>query len=167
MNDGFRPDRTDLLILDALQDSLPLVVRPFAAIAGRLGITESELLQRLVRLQAAGILRSVSPVLESRRLGLAAATLIALAVPEERVQEVARIVSSYPEVSHNYRRDHPYSIWFTLAAPTEERIAEVLAEILRRTGIGEEEMLDLPTVHAYKIDVRFSCCPEEGACGPD
>jgi len=167
MNDGFRPDRTDLLILDALQDSLPLVVRPFAAIAGRLGITESELLQRLVRLQAAGILRSVSPVLESRRLGLAAATLIALAVPEERVQEVARIVSSYPEVSHNYRRDHPYSIWFTLAAPTEERIAEVLHEILRRTGIGEEEMLDLPTVHAYKIDVRFSCCPEEGDCGSD
>jgi siroheme decarboxylase len=158
-------NRTDLAVLDALQDELPLVPRPWAAVAERLGITESELLERVRRLQEAGILRNVSPVLESRRFGLSAATLVALRVPEERVAEVAAIVSSYPEVSHNYRRDHPYAIWFTLAARTEERLSEVLSEILARAGIPEEDALDLPTVQPYKIDVRFSVL--EDSCGPD
>lgn len=131
-------------------------------IADRLGISEPELLNRMERLQAAGILRGVTPVLESRRLGITTATLIALRVPESRIPEVARIINLYPEVSHNYRRDHDYSIWFTLAAATEERIGEVLDEILNKTGISEADMLNLPTRAQYKIDVRFSCCPDYG-----
>jgi DNA-binding Lrp family transcriptional regulator len=99
-----------------------------------------------------------------------AATLVALRVPKSRVSGIARIISSYPEVSHNYRRDHAYSIWFTLAAPTAGRIGEVLAEILGRTGISPEDVLNLPTLQKYKIDVRFSCCPDNGEAenhGPD
>ena len=164
------PGRSDLILLDVLQDDFPLVPRPWAAIADRLGITEDDVLERLGRLQETGIIRGVSPVLESRRLGLMAATLVALRVPESRVRGIARIISSYPEVSHNYRRDHAYSIWFTLAAPTDERIAEVLAEILGRTGISPEDVLNLPTLQKYKIDVRFSCCPDNGEVesrGPD
>jgi radical SAM protein with 4Fe4S-binding SPASM domain len=160
-------DRTDLTILDALQDDLPLVPRPWADIAARLGLAEDEVLSRMQRLAAAGILRNVSPVFESRRFGLAAATLVALRVPEGRVREVAGIISTYPEVSHNFRRDHAYSLWFTLAAPTEGRLSAVLADILARTGIPEEDALDLPTVRAYKIDVRFPLSGEEGSRGSD
>lgn len=156
----------DLALLDALQDGLPLVPRPWAGIAASLGIPEADLLERVQRLQAAGVLRSVSPVLDSGRFGLTAATLIALRVPEDRVREVAAIVSACPEVSHNFRRDHPYSLWFTLAAPTEERLHAVLAEILERTGIPEEDALNLPTVRAHKIDVRFPLLQED-AHGPD
>lgn len=122
------------------------------------------------RLVEAGILRGVSPVLECRRLGITAATLVALRVPESRIHEVARIINGYPEVSHNYRRDHDYAIWFTLAAATEERISEVLNEILKRTGIPETDMLNLPTLQHFKIDVRFSCClydKETGTHGSD
>jgi DNA-binding Lrp family transcriptional regulator len=158
------------MLLDVLQDDLPLVPRPWAAIADRLGSTEDDVLERLGRLQETGVIRGVSPVLESRRLGLMAATLVALRVPKSRVSGIARIISSYPEVSHNYRRDHAYSIWFTLAAPTAGRIGEVLAEILGRTGISPEDVLNLPTLQKYKIDVRFSCCPDNGEAenhGPD
>ncbi|MDD4568177.1 MAG: radical SAM protein [Methanoculleus chikugoensis] len=158
-------DRTDLAILDALQDDLPLVPRPWADIAARLELAEDEVLSRMQRLAAAGILRNVSPGFESRRFGLAAATLVALRVPEGRVREVAEVVSTYPEVSHNFRRDHPYNLWFTLAAPTEGRLSAVLADILARTGIPEEDGLDLPTVRAYKIDVRFPLSGEEGFRG--
>jgi DNA-binding Lrp family transcriptional regulator len=159
-------DRTDLALLDALQDDLPLVSRPWAEIAARVGVAEDEVVARMQRLEASGILRNVSPVFESRRFGLAAATLVALRVPEGRVREVAGIINTYPEVSHNFRRDHPYSLWFTLAAPTEERLSTVLADILSRTGIPEEDTLDLPTVRAYKIDVRFPLS-EEGSDGSD
>ena len=157
-------DRTDLELLDVLQDDIPLIPRPWKAVADRLGIPEPEVLRRLGRLQAAGILRGISPVLESRRLGINAGTLVALRVPGPRVAEVAGIINGYPEVSHNYRRGHEYAVWFTLAAATDQRIGQVLDEILRRTGIPEKDMLNLPTLQHYKIDVRFSCCPEEDGC---
>jgi DNA-binding Lrp family transcriptional regulator len=126
-----------------------------------LGISEAEVIKRMGHLKDAGILRGVSPVLESRRLGITATTLVALHVPESRIPEVARIINGYPEVSHNYQRDHAYSVWFTLAAATETRIGEVLDEILKRTSIPETDMLNLPTRQRYKIDVKFSCCPDE------
>jgi len=166
----FVPDRTDLVLLTALQDDLPLVPRPWRVLADRIGITEDEILRRMKTLREGGIIRGISPVLESRHLGLQAATLVALRVPEDRIDEVAAIISSYPEVSHNFRRDHSYSLWFTLAAKDREGIRKVLAEILDRTGISATDTLDLPTVSKMKIDVRFSFVPapsREGTDGSD
>jgi len=156
MKNPVLPEITDLHILDALQDDVPLVSRPFAAIARRLGIPEQVLLERLRRLQDEGIVRGISPILESRHMGLFAATLIALHVPEDRVHEIAAIISSYPEVSHNFRRDHYYALWFTLSGKNEEAIQSVLAEILQRTGIPDTDALNLPTVKKLKVDVHFS-----------
>lgn len=153
------PDQTDLAILNALQDDLPLVSRPWKAIAYRLGITETRILDRMKRLEDAGIIRGISPVLESSHLGLLAATLIALHVPEARVDEVAAVINRYPEVSHNFKRDHYYSLWFTIAAKNEDGIRKVMDEILERTGIPSSAALDLPTVKQVKIDVRFSFSP--------
>ena len=150
------PDRIDMNILDALQDDIPLVARPYAETAVRLGITETDFLERLKRLLEAGIIRGISPVLESRQMGLPAATLVALHVPEEKVRETADIISSYPEISHNFQRDHYYSIWFTLSARNGKRVGQLLDEILERTGISREDVLDLPTIKKLKIDVRFS-----------
>jgi siroheme decarboxylase len=155
------PDLTDLAILNALQDDLPLVSRPWNMIAERLGITETEILGRMQRLEEAGIIRGISPVLESRPLGLHAATLVALHVPEERVDEIAAIISSYPEVSHNFKRDHYYSLWFTIAAQNREKVQRVLHEILDRSGISASDALDLPTIKKIKIDVRFSFLPAQ------
>ena len=160
------PDQTDLAILNALQDDLPLVSRPWNTIAGRLGLQETEILGRMQRLEEAGIIRGISPVLESRHLGLHAATLVALRVPEERVDEIASIISSYPEVSHNFQRDHYYSLWFTIAAQDGEGIQRVLHEILDRAGTPQSDALDLPTVKKIKIDVRFSFLPAQSGEGP-
>ena len=93
MSTPSQTDHTDLAILNALQDDLPLVTRPWKAIADRLGITETEILGRMKKLEKAGIIRGISPVLESRSLGLHAATLVALNVPEERVDEIAALIS--------------------------------------------------------------------------
>jgi len=157
----FVPDQTDLAILNALQDDLPLVSRPWNAIADRVGISEAEILSRMKRLEEAGIIRGISPVLESRHLGLHAATLVALHVPEDRIQDIAAIIGSCPEVSHNFQRDHYYSLWFTIAAKNGDGIRKVLDEILKRTGIPDSDVLDLPTVNKIKIDVRFAFLPAQ------
>jgi DNA-binding Lrp family transcriptional regulator len=162
MMDPALPDATDLHILDALQDDIPLVPRPFAAIAQKLGISEQFLLDRLKRLHEKGIVRGISPVLESRHMGFSAATLIALHVPGERVHEIAAIINSYPEVSHNFRRDHYYALWFTLSGKNEEDMQRILTEILSRAGIADDDVLNLPTVRKLKVDVRFSFLNDEG-----
>lgn len=148
-------DRADLVLLDALQDDLPLTSRPWLAIAERLGMTEDEVIRRLEHLSAAKIIRGISPILESRPLGLQAGTLIALRVPEEKINEVAAIVSRCPAVSHNFRRDHEYALWFTVSARDREAAAGIVAGILRETGLAPSDCLDLPTTRKVKIDVRF------------
>ena len=150
------PDLVDLMILDALQDNFPLVARPYAEIASRLGLTETGLLERVKHLHEAGIIRGISPILESRNIGLPAATLIAFHVPEETIPGTADIINSYPEVSHNFQREHYYNLWFTLCAKNNEQIEHLLADILKRTGIPRDNVLNLPTVKQHKIDVRFS-----------
>jgi len=161
MSGRLLPDQTDLAILTALQEDLPLVSRPWEAIAERLGITETEIISRMKMLKDTGIIRDISPVLESHPLGLHAATLVALHVPEERIDEIAAIISSYAEVSHNFQRDHYYSLWFTIAAQNGEGIHNVLDEILQQTGIPESDVLNLPTIKKIKIDVRFSFLPAQ------
>jgi DNA-binding Lrp family transcriptional regulator len=150
------PDPLDIRILDALQKEIPLVPRPWEEIAARLGIPEMVLLERLQRLCDAGIIRGISPIIESRPMGLCAATLVALPVPQDRIAKVAAIISRYPEVSHNFRRDHHYSLWFTLAAKDNAGIRQTLKKILSETGIPENTILNLPTMRKIKINVQFS-----------
>jgi siroheme decarboxylase len=155
-NPGGPLDPADLTLLDALQDDIPLVSRPFAVIAARLNMQEEEVLQRIRGLQDRGIVRGLSPVIESLHAGLPATTLVALIVPDDRIPVVARLINAYPEVSHNYRRDHRYSLWFTIAGKDERRIREIIQEIRERAGLSDEDILELPTVRRFKIDVRFS-----------
>jgi AdoMet-dependent heme synthase len=163
-------DQTDLALLDALQDDIPFVSRPYDVIAGRLNIPAEDVITRIGRLQEQGIIRGLSPVLESREVGLSATTLVAVRVPEDKIATVARLINAYPEVSHNYRRDNPYSLWFTIAGKDERRIREILDGIRQEAGLGEQDVLELPTVRRFKIDVRFmfpGIPVKEGSNGSD
>jgi len=159
MNDNTATDTLDLNILDELQQDIPFVARPFAAIASRLNIPEPLLLERLKYLYEKGVIRGISPIIESRALGITAATLVALPVPAERIHGVAELINQYPEVSHNFQRDHQYSLWFTLSAENEGALEKILTGILTRTGFSRDDCLDLPTVKKIKIDVRFPLAP--------
>ena len=89
-------------------------------------------------------------MLATNRAG--ASTLAAMAVPASRLDEVAELVSRFPEVNHNYERDHELNLWYVLVAPTRGRIEVVLAEIAAATGL---EVLELPMEMAYHIDLGF------------
>lgn len=137
-------------LLNDFQRDFPLVKRPYAKIARRLGVTEAEVLDTLRLLRAEGSLSRVGPVFAPHRLG--ASTLAALAVPEERLEEVAALVSEYPEVNHNYEREHRFNLWFVATAASPERLRAVLGQIEERTGLA---VLDLPLLQEYHIDLGF------------
>ncbi|MCY1400760.1 AsnC-like ligand binding domain protein [compost metagenome] len=137
-------------LLDRFQKGLPICAEPYRMIAEALGCEEQEVLQRLERLHECGALSRVGPVFEHRLAG--ASTLAALAVPPERLEAVAQRISSYPEVNHNYQREHFYNLWFVLTADNRDHIDAVLDEIAADTGLSP---LDLPMLQAYHIDLAF------------
>ncbi len=143
-------DAIDRRLLDDFQSGFPLVPRPFAEIAGQLGVGESEVIARIERLAAAGAVSRVGPVLRPRQVGTS--TLAAMAVPKDRIEEVAALVNGYREVNHNYERNHRFNLWFVLTAADEERLTAVMDEIEDRTGV---EVLDLPLLEEYHIDLGF------------
>jgi DNA-binding Lrp family transcriptional regulator len=141
---------TEQRLLDEFQHGFPLEPRPYAHIAQQLGISEAAVLDSLQRLQAQGAVSRVGPVLQPNRIG--ASTLAALAVPAAQLEQIAALVSEYPEVNHNYQREHHYNLWFVVTAPDRARLDTILADITARSGF---EVLDLPMLEDYFIDLGF------------
>jgi DNA-binding Lrp family transcriptional regulator len=137
-------------LLNDFQDGFPLVERPYAAIAERLGVDEQQVIDLLQTLQADGFVSRVGPVFRPNRVG--ASTLAAMAVPVERLQQVAELVNAYPEVNHNYEREHVFNLWFVATAADRKRLGEVLQDIERRSGL---KVLDLPMIEDYFINLGF------------
>lgn len=137
-------------LLNDFQRDFPLVPEPYAALAGTLGVGEPEVLEGLARLRASGAVGRVGAVFRPGALG--ASTLAAMAVPAERLEAVATLVSRFREVNHNYEREHRYNLWFVAAAPDDGALEAVLDRIECATGI---DVLALPLVEEYHIDLGF------------
>ena len=145
-------DSRDKELINALHGGVPIEERPYAAIAERLAMTEEEVIGRLQTLLDDRTLTRFGPLYDAARLG-GAFTLAAMAVPEDRFEEVAEIVNSFPEVAHNYAREHALNMWFVVGAERPERIAEVLSQIKDRTGL---EVLNMPKEEEYFLELRLT-----------
>ncbi|MCG8427300.1 MAG: Lrp/AsnC family transcriptional regulator [Chromatiales bacterium] len=137
-------------LLNEFQRGLPLTPRPFAAIAEKLGTHEALVVEILNRLQDAGVISRVGPVFKPKKIGTS--TLAAMAIPEERLEEIAEVVNAYPEVNHNYERSDHFNLWFVATASTEEQLDAVLNSIRLKTGF---EVLKLPMEKQFHIDLGF------------
>jgi len=141
----------ELHLLNDFQRDFPLVPAPFEDIAGCLGRSEAEVLKALQHLQGCGKVSRVGAVFRPHSIG--SSTLAALAVPAEELDDVALLISNYPEVNHNYEREHHYNLWFVVTAASEARVLAVLDEIARRTG---HQPLHLPMLEDFHIDLGFN-----------
>ncbi|KLK87248.1 hypothetical protein SZ63_11680 [Methanoculleus sediminis] len=160
-------DPRDRALLQQVQDDFPLDPRPYRVLGEVLGMPEREVMERLTDLSRRGVIRHIAPILEPGSLGISASTLVAMRVPKERMHEVAAIVNEYDGVSHNYRRDGDYNLWFTVAAAGEGELLDTLDEIIRRSMIPFRDVLNLPIARRFKLDVRFRFLAEEDDDGQD
>ena len=145
-------DKLDMKLLDYIQSGLPVCPEPYLEVARVLHTTEKDVIERLGRLKEAGVIRRLGAVFDSRKVGYTG-TLCAMKVPDNRIEEVASIVNSYPGITHNYLRDHEYNMWFTLLAEDRPSIESILKDIRERAGIYE--LIDLPAKNIFKIRVNF------------
>ena len=143
-------DDIDFSLVNDWQRGFPLVSRPYAELAHNLGVSEAEVILRLKGLAGAGTVSRIGAVFQPHALGWS--TLGAVSAPENRLEDVAKVINGFPEVNHNYEREHAFNLWFVATAPSRERIAEVLTEI-GRAAAGP--VLDLPMLENFHIDLGF------------
>lgn len=143
-------DTTDRGIINALQGGFPISDRPYQEAATAIGISESELIERLSRLLNSGVLSRFGPMFNADRLG-GGYCLCAMAVPPDALEATAAIVNSFAEVAHNYEREHTLNMWFVVASDAPQRLDRVVAAIEARTGY---EVLSLPKLDEFYLGLR-------------
>lgn len=154
-------DAADARLIDRLHGDLPLVERPFAAVGAELGLAEDEVLQRLQRLLARGILTRLGPLFQIERAG-GCFMLAALRVPEAHFDDVAAQVNALPEVAHNYRRAHDFNLWFVLAAESAQAVDAAIAQIERETGLP---VYAFPKEREYFVELHLPAASAQTSPG--
>ena len=146
-------DITDRKLLNIVQSNFPVVEEPYRAIADEVSITEDDLLARLAELKRQNVVRQISAIFDTRRLGYKT-TLVAFAYGEGDLHPGAIFINRHPGVSHNYAREGSYyNLWFTLAVPPDGDLAETVQWMAEKTRAIEYRIM--PTIRFFKIGVNF------------
>ncbi len=148
----YHPDAVDRRIINSLQEGFPLSPRPFAEAAARLGLEEEELISRLENLRRRGAITRFGPFIDAAAMG-GAFCLCAMAVPAAHFDMVAAEVNAFPEVAHNYERQHPLNMWFVLATERPEQIETTARAIEAATGL---QVLRFPKLEEFFIGFRVT-----------
>ncbi|WP_300457350.1 AsnC family transcriptional regulator [Desulfobacula sp.] len=145
-------DEQNKKILNTIQVDFPIHSRPYKIIADKLGLSEDELIQRITQMKQEMLIRRIGGNFSPDRLGYHS-TLCAARVPKDKLTLFTTTVNSYSGVTHNYKRDHDFNIWFTFIAASVDIIEDSLKQISKATGV--ETILNLPATRVFKISANF------------
>ncbi|MET0421105.1 MAG: Lrp/AsnC family transcriptional regulator [Acidimicrobiia bacterium] len=142
----------DRELLNAVQWDFPLDPRPYAVLGERLGLSESDTRARVAHVKELGVLRQLSAIFDTRALGYGS-SLVAAQIAPDRVDEAAAVINAHPGVSHNYKRNHRYNLWYTIAVPPGDSLEDHVNELHESSGALVTRRL--PTLQLYKIGVKL------------
>jgi DNA-binding Lrp family transcriptional regulator len=120
--------------INNFQGNFPLQERPFKFVAAQLDCSEDKLIDTVKKLKEKKLLSRFGPLYDAARLG-GGLTLAAMKVPEERYPIITELVNTYPEVAHNYRREHELNMWFVVATETPVELVQIISSIEKTTGL--------------------------------
>ncbi|NQU09220.1 Lrp/AsnC family transcriptional regulator [bacterium] len=148
-------DQTDKRLLSLLQVEVPVVEQPWKTLGEKLGsVPADEVLQRVQRLKDGELVRQISAIFDTRSLGYKS-SLVAVKCDPAREDAAVAVINAHPGVSHNYRRNHPYNLWYTVAVGPHSRLGlEKTAQILHDQSGAITTRL-MPTLHLFKIGVEL------------
>ena len=144
-------DEIDRIIINTLQDGFPVCDSPYKQVALGLNITESELLNRLQNLLDNGTLTRFGPLYHAELMG-GALTLAAVKAPLEQFDEITEIINAFPEVAHNYARNHALNMWFVIATETPEQIQQTINSIEQQSGLT---VYNMPKINEYFVGLKL------------
>ena len=145
-------DEKDKKILNILQKEFPLTEQPFSIVAKKCGISEEEVLARVQKMKNDGIIRRIGAVFDGAKLGRVS-TLCAARVPGDKIELFVKKVNANKNVTHNYRRDDEYNIWFTVSAASAKELESFLDNVKEKTGVTD--ISDMRAARTFKINASF------------
>jgi DNA-binding Lrp family transcriptional regulator len=154
-------DLIDRKLLNIIQSQFPLVDQPYQEIGQELGIEEHEVIERLAELKRQNVVRQVSAIFDTRRLGYKT-TLVAFAYAPDQLHQGALFINRHPGVSHNYAREGSYyNLWFTIAVPPDGDLESTIIWMAEKTGALNYRIM--PTIRFFKIGVNFDMVREKSS----
>ena len=144
-------DEIDRRIINTLQAGFPICDAPYQQVAKQLGLTEQTLIERLQVLLDNGTLTRFGPLYHAELMG-GALTLAAVKAPPERFAEITGIINAFPEVAHNYARNHALNMWFVIATENPEQIRRTITAIEQQTGLI---VYNMPKINEYFVGLKL------------
>jgi DNA-binding Lrp family transcriptional regulator len=141
----------DRLLINQLQSDFPISEAPFTELADRLGYPADDILAGIESLLQRGVITRFGPLFNIEKLG-GVFSLCALEVPRQRFEDVTELVNAYPQVAHNYAREHRWNMWFVLATETAAELQQVFDEIVQRSDCPG---LNLPKEEEFYVGLRL------------
>ena len=154
-------DIIDRELLNIIQGEFPLADEPYSEIASELNISQDELISRLAELKQQNVVRQISAIFDTRRLGYKT-TLVAFAYEDDKLHQGALFINRHPGVSHNYAREGSYyNLWFTLAVPPDGDLETTIKWMSEETNAINYRIM--PTIRFFKIGVNFDMVKEKSS----
>ena len=151
-------DDLDKKIIARLQGDLPLTSRPFADMAGELGISQSRVVERIKRLADKGAMRRFGATLRHQRSGFPANVMVAWRVEPKDADRVGERLSAQRRVTHCYLRktngNFPYNLFSMVHGKDEDECRRLVEEMSKAVGIDDYELL-FSTKELKKTSMRY------------
>jgi DNA-binding Lrp family transcriptional regulator len=146
---------TDRRLVGAVQDGLPLVSRPYAAVAAALGMSETEVIERLAALQSSGVIRRMGVVVRHHELGYRANAMVVWDVPDARVETVGRQLGALDCVTLCYRRPRrpprwPYNLFTMVHGRDRDAVLISVDDMVDALGLAEVPRAVLFSTRRFK-----------------
>ena len=148
--DGILPkkvelSRRDRLIINELQQDLPLIPQPFTALSVRLGMDVADFLAQCQSLKQRGIMRRFGAAINHKQIGFKANAMACWVAPPDIVDVVGRKLAALREVSHCYERETnplwPYNLFAMIHSHTREACQEIARKISEENGLRDYILL--------------------------
>lgn len=106
----------DRQLLVAMENGLSIGARPYRDLGRLVGLSESDVIERLTALVAAGIVSRLGLIVRHRRLGIAANAMAVWNIDDLEIDRVGHAFAASPHVTLCYRRprrlpDWPYNLF--------------------------------------------------------
>ncbi|MBK7421865.1 MAG: Lrp/AsnC family transcriptional regulator [Propionivibrio sp.] len=132
-------DEIDRCLVMATQNGLPLVSRPYQLLGEQLGISVEEVMLRLKRMLASGVIRRIGAVPNHYAIGYTANGMSVWDVPDDRVDELGARIGELDFVTHCYHRPRqlpawPYNLFAMAHGSSREEVLGKVAHIATLLG---------------------------------
>ena len=132
-------------IIHELQKDLPVVRRPFAVVAERLGISEAEILEKVREFVADATIRRFGATLRHQRSGFDANAMVVWEVEPEKAEAAGVVLASFREVTHCYQRPSlpgwPYRLFTMIHAASQQECRQIAREMAEAAGVEKYDLL--------------------------